>query len=215
MTKNITKILTKTDERVTIVGEDKGWLTVRVMGTKDEKRVRSSQLRDLTDAEKTERGQTRVARPAGLVGGEKTAKIGDAVVKLDHYFVSDVKTTSGRRRIDSNDEVAVMVRELDLDGVYKVAAEKLGVTQKSLHDRYDALNQGMQRMNLTNRIRGAIAAAARPAKVPKAVKAMKADGEKKEAAKKAPAAKKAATKRQTPKAQISAAAAAGEAANVS
>lgn len=89
---------------------------------------------------------------------------------LDRYVTSDeVKTASGRKAIDVNDEVATSLRGTDLADVYRQASAATGQTQKSLHEKYDHLNPGMQRMNLGNLIRGAASKAARDAE--KAAKA--------------------------------------------
>jgi hypothetical protein len=83
---------------------------------------------------------------------------------LDRYVTSaEVKTASGRKAIDINDEVATRLRGLDLADTYREAASVTGQTQKSLREKYEHLNPGMQRMNLGNLIRGAASKAAREA----------------------------------------------------
>jgi len=105
--------------------------------------------------------------PAHFVGDRtpgKTAKIGNTEVNLDRYFVSDTKTPSGRRTIDTNDEIAQSLRGLPLEQVYQLAAETTGISVEELQDKYAGLNTGMQRMNLGNRIRGAEGVVEREAK---------------------------------------------------
>lgn len=80
---------------------------------------------------------------------------------LGRYETSDVKTASGRKAIDIADPVAIQLRGADLADTYRAASEATGQTQKSLRERYEHLNPGMQRMNLGNLIRGAAAAAER------------------------------------------------------
>jgi colicin import membrane protein len=70
----------------------------------------------------------------------------------------DIRTASGRRAVDSDDAVARELRGMELADVYERAAQELDVSVASLHKLYDHLNAGMQRMNLGNRIRGAIKA---------------------------------------------------------
>jgi hypothetical protein len=65
--------------------------------------------------------------------------------------------------IDCGDDLAEELRECSLEEVYALAAKELGETKKALHDKYDHLNTGMQRMNLGNRIRGARNKAAKEA----------------------------------------------------
>jgi hypothetical protein len=66
------------------------------------------------------------------------------------------KSASGNKTLDSGDALAIELRGLDLDAVYKRASKELGETMVSLHQRYDVLNPGMQRMNLGNRIRAVL-----------------------------------------------------------
>lgn len=66
-----------------------------------------------------------------------------------------VKAASGNTSFDCGDDIAKKLRGLDLDAVYKLAAQALGESQRSLRSRYRHLNIGMQRMNLSNRMRGA------------------------------------------------------------
>lgn len=126
------------------------------------------------------------AAPAHVVGDvkpEAKGKIGETVFDMTKYFVSDVKTASGRRTIDTNDEVAQALRGLPIDEVYTMVAEARGVTVESLKAKYQHLNVGMQRMNLGNQMRGA--AKAKEAAEAKAAAAIKRQEEsaKREAAK--------------------------------
>lgn len=110
----------------------------------------------------------RAPRPAHFVaevseGEAKIAKIGKTEFDLGRYLVSDVKTPSGRRTIDCADDVAESLRGMDLDGVYASAAATLKIDEAELRKLYEHLNPGMQRMNLGNRIRGALAKAEKEA----------------------------------------------------
>lgn len=64
------------------------------------------------------------------------------------------KLDGGKVVIDSGDDVAVALRELDLPDIYNVAAKELGIAKDQLIESYKHLNKGMQRMTLGNRIRG-------------------------------------------------------------
>jgi hypothetical protein len=66
-----------------------------------------------------------------------------------------VKAASGNMSLDCGDDIAKKLRGLDLDAVYKLAAQALGESQRTLRSKYRHLNAGMQRMNLSNRMRGA------------------------------------------------------------
>lgn len=81
----------------------------------------------------------------GLIDGSarrrySTTKVGDVVC------------------VDNGDPVAVALRGMDIDDLFKVAADVLQTTQKELHSKYDHLNAGMQRMNLSNRLRKVVRA---------------------------------------------------------
>lgn len=67
-----------------------------------------------------------------------------------------VKLDDGSVIRDNGDDAAVMVRGLDISDIYALVAKKLGVTKKSLEDKYAHLNIGMQKMNCTNRLRKAL-----------------------------------------------------------
>ena len=64
---------------------------------------------------------------------------------------------SGKRTLRTNDPVAEALDGFTLDEVYAVASKMTDITQKELKEKYGHLNGGMQRMNLGNRIRGAVA----------------------------------------------------------
>lgn len=64
---------------------------------------------------------------------------------------------SGKKTMRTNDLVASSLDGFTLDEVYAVAQELTDTPAKEFRDKYSHLNVGMQRMNLGNRIRGAIA----------------------------------------------------------
>lgn len=64
-----------------------------------------------------------------------------------------VKLPNGHVSYDSGDEVAEMLRGKELDLVYDIVSEKLGVSVEELRQKYSNLNAGMQRMVLGNRLR--------------------------------------------------------------
>lgn len=80
-----------------------------------------------------------------------TRHILTAEVNLDDYV--KVKSAAGRNSLDCGDTMARLLRGKTLDEVYALAAEKLGVPEQELRARYAHLNNGMQRMNLSNRMR--------------------------------------------------------------
>ena len=66
------------------------------------------------------------------------------------------KSASGSVSKHSGDVVATQLVGLTLDETYAIAAEALDTTVDELVAKYEHLNDGMQRMNLGNRIRGAV-----------------------------------------------------------
>lgn len=106
----------------------------------------------------------------------EATKIGNVMkgANIAAYVRGAAKTVSGNKTHDSGDKVAVDLRGLPVDDVYRQAAEATGETVGALKAKYGHLNVGMQRMNLGNRIRGAQAAKERPVKAPKAPKVEKA-----------------------------------------
>lgn len=90
---------------------------------------------------------------------------------LSKYVKGAAKTASGNKTHDSNDDIAQRLRGMAIDSVYREAASVLKVPEGELREKYGHLNVGMQRMNLGNRIRGALHAKDKPPKAPKAPKA--------------------------------------------
>ena len=70
------------------------------------------------------------------------------------------KTAGGHVSVHCGDEVAEKLLGKSLDQVYAMAAKALKEDEKALRAKYKNLNVGMQRMNLGNRIRGALQKAA-------------------------------------------------------
>lgn len=122
-----------------IVATKGGWLTL--------------QLSDGTIV-KARKSQVQVLNPEG---GMSNRRIGDRRFDCRAY----VKTVSpgGNFTMHNGDAVALQLDAKSLDDVYKAAAKTLGVPESELRARYAHLNVGMQRMNLGNRMRGALRAA--------------------------------------------------------
>lgn len=70
------------------------------------------------------------------------------------YKKSKVKTKSGAFSVDCGDTVANRLRGKSLDEIYSETSKHLGVPATELKRKYGHLNEGMQRMNLGNRLRG-------------------------------------------------------------
>jgi colicin import membrane protein len=67
------------------------------------------------------------------------------------------RTASGAKSLHNGDSVAATLNGATLDETYKLAGVALNETVKELKGKYGHLNDGMQRMNLGNRLRGAVA----------------------------------------------------------
>lgn len=64
---------------------------------------------------------------------------------------------SGKRTKRCDDAIAEQLDGFTLEETFAVASKMVDVTVKDLQAKYGHLNVGMQRMNLGNRIRGAVA----------------------------------------------------------
>ena len=73
---------------------------------------------------------------------------------LENYVTA--KTADGKKTRNCGDDVAEMLTGKTLDETYDIAAQYTGDTVEALHQKYDHLNAGLQRMSLGARIRGAI-----------------------------------------------------------
>jgi hypothetical protein len=75
---------------------------------------------------------------------------------LDHYVKHEIKTPSGSKVLDVDDEAAKLLRGMDLEKIYDLVAEACGVSKSELKKKYAKLNLGMQRMNLGNKLRAVL-----------------------------------------------------------
>lgn len=166
------QLVTHNGRRALVVTVNGGWSTIKywvdpsVGFGGDAIKVRNGALKLERVAPVVTRtvAATPVAKPAHFVSEvtpNKPAKIKDTHFDLSRYFVSDVRTPAGRRTLDCADDISVQLRGLSITEVYDEASKVLGESVEALTLKYEHLNIGMQRMNLGNRIRGAIAAAAR------------------------------------------------------
>lgn len=147
---NEAKTITHKGVECPVVSKKGAWTTIIYEGKETKVRVKS---------EKTPRASKARKQPAKRATPRKAKVItGNRLVEpdLSRYTTTDITTKSGRKSIDIGDKVATMLRGKSLDDVYRIASEKTGVTQKELREKYVNLNPGMQRMNLGNRIRGAL-----------------------------------------------------------
>ena len=65
-------------------------------------------------------------------------------------------SASGRKSLNSGDEIAHLLSGLEPRAVISAAERLLDLKTNELWDKYSSLNQGQQRMNAGNRIRGAV-----------------------------------------------------------
>lgn len=94
---------------------------------------------------------------ARVVDGERipvVKKVGNKTADFSDYRV--VVSASGNTSLDNGDPVAEKLRGKTLDEVYAIAAKYTNEAAETLRKRYSHLNPGMQRMNLGNKIRGAM-----------------------------------------------------------
>lgn len=102
--------------------------------------------------------KAKVASGPKGVNGLTNAKQRPEYVSKYRKGKKDEKTAGGNTPIDCDDKVAKALRGQDLEAVYKTVAKALAPdeTVNSLKAKYGKLNVGMQRMNLGNRLRGAL-----------------------------------------------------------
>jgi len=74
------------------------------------------------------------------------------------YMVTRIEKV---RHVDCGDELAAHLRGMELEDVYKYAANVMGVDRAALIAQYCHLNPGMQRMSVGNRLRGFLGAKAK------------------------------------------------------
>jgi ribosome assembly protein YihI (activator of Der GTPase) len=115
----------------------------------------------------------KVAKKATKAAAKKPAKVAKpkdpnavskSVIPLEvakqYHVDKDHKTISGNPSIDNNDKVAKLLRGQPIEKVYSLVAKEAKCAVGELQNRYGHLNVGMQRMNLGNKLRGILNAAA-------------------------------------------------------
>lgn len=138
---------TKTEQVGTIVAIAKGWYTVELEDGEEIKR----RAADLEAYE----GETLDEEPEE----EDEETIGGTMSKKLRRYAQNyakAKTTKGKPTKHCGDFTASLMVGLTLDQVYQLAARITEGTPETLRQRYGHLNLGQQRMNLGNRIRGAL-----------------------------------------------------------
>lgn len=116
-------------------------------------------------AKKPAKAKAKAKKPAKKAKSGETVK-GPQILRQyapKYHKDTERKTAGGHVSVDNDDKVAKKLRGMTLDAVYaeaaKVVEDKDGnkLTVKALKEKYKHLNVGMQRMNLGNRIRAALA----------------------------------------------------------
>src|SRR5262245_9317785 len=158
-------------EEVTVVSSKSGWTTFQ---GKDGivRKARNSAFDGAEPAKPRKAAKAKAKGKRKAKGdGELGHMIGNTPVRRFEQY-ERTTAASGNASFDSGDKVAKKLRGLSLDEAYAEAAraikdsgdKELGTTlsdiETVLRERYEGLNAGMQRMNLGNRIRGAVSAAA-------------------------------------------------------
>ncbi len=154
-----------TSEIVRMVSKNRGWVEVHPAEGPN-KKYRQSALYTLTDAEII--AINTVVNPPPPPAG----KLVDP--DFDKYVKHSMKTPSGRRALDIDDEAAATLRGVALVDCYYLVAkrgastevvafgderteeERIERIETALRTKYEHLNPGMQRMNLGNVLRRAM-----------------------------------------------------------
>lgn len=155
----------KTGEQVEIVSVNGGWTTIRGMNSGVESKVRNSALSDHTEisgttaklakaqkAEKTEKAprQPREKKP---LAERQNGVVESLYLQFYQPYQAVRKDGTKIRSMDKGDSLAIELRGMSLEEVYKFAASAVGHSVADLKNRFEHLNNGMQRMSLGNMIR--------------------------------------------------------------
>lgn len=87
---------------------------------------------------------------------EATEAEGKTVVRPDVTKYQAARSASGAKSLHNGDPVAVALEGATVDEIYALASEGIQVPEDELRAKYSKLNDGMQRMNLGNRLRGIV-----------------------------------------------------------
>jgi hypothetical protein len=88
---------------------------------------------------------------------KRIKRIGDKEHKVDLSRYHTVVSAKGNSSLDNGDDVASSLRGKTIDEVYAIVSRAVEIPQTQLRALYSHLNVGMQRMNLGNKLRGALA----------------------------------------------------------
>jgi colicin import membrane protein len=86
----------------------------------------------------------------------KAKEDGKTVIRPNTENYTKSKSASGKKTMHNGDPVAVLLDGATLDETLEMASAVLDTPTKELQAKYGHLNIGQQRMNLGNRIRGAL-----------------------------------------------------------
>jgi hypothetical protein len=165
-------IITATNEQVEITAVKGGWSTIRATNSlvRFERKVRNSALSGHAEITAQKAPTTaklvaeKLAKPAVTVEAVQEGRKNGVVFAgyLPQYEAYAAKRADGttKRSIDKGDNVAVLLRNLDLGDVYDTVSSATGTSVADLFHRFGHLNPGMQRMNLGNMMRRALREAA-------------------------------------------------------
>ena len=113
------------------------------------KRMKKAELVEILEASET--GTTTPA-PAEEAKSEKPTMADQLKAARAKY--TKVKGKDGKMRTNNGDELATLLIDLSPDDVLTIAEHVRGLKSGELHERYGHLNQGQQRMNGGNMLRG-------------------------------------------------------------
>lgn len=155
-TTNATPVVATTEKKARKARSDKG--TTKTAKTSKAKAKVAKGTKTGKKAKSANAGKVvKVKRDADF---RRIKRIGDKEHKVDLTRYHTVISASGNSSLDNGDDVASTLRGKSLDEVYAIAAKATGMPQTQLRSNYGHLNPGMQRMNLGNKVRGALRDAA-------------------------------------------------------
>jgi hypothetical protein len=130
----------------------------RVTKTKAAKGTKSAKgTKTAVKAKAKNAGKVTAPKAKRSADWKRIKRIGDKEHKVDLSRYHTVVSAKGNSSLDNGDDVASSLRGKTIDEVYAIVSRAVEVPQTQLRALYSHLNVGMQRMNLGNKLRGALA----------------------------------------------------------
>lgn len=145
-------------KQVEVIAKNGGWTTIRDFGQTVTEKVRNGDLTDFTEisdkpAAVKAKTADKPAREKVALEDRKNGKVDPLYLQFYQTYTATLADGSKKRSIDKGDNVAVLLRALNLNGVYATVSSMTKTPVSTLCERFGHLNPGMQRMSLGNMMR--------------------------------------------------------------